>query len=134
MTAKANFEEFNTASTLILMQSGGKGNQEVEKGSDEGWVIGEYTLDISKNLATIFSLALARSALPSWKRMWFLVFQISSMMIAMLRVMVHRSCAGIRVFGGFVINLMMSSLEVIDVVSILSPQHAIAQRALAKWQ
>ena len=56
------------------------------------------------------------------------------MMIAMLKVMVHRSCAGIRVFGGFVINLMMSSLEVIDVVSILSPQHVIAQRALAKWQ
>lgn len=51
------------------MQSEGKGNQEVEKGSDEGWVIGEYTLDISKNLATIFSLALAKSALPSWKRM-----------------------------------------------------------------
>lgn len=116
------------------MQSGGKGNQEVEKGSDEGWVIGKYTLDISKNLATIFSLALARSALPSWKRMWFLVFQISSMMIAMLRVTIHRSCAGIRVFGGFVIKLMMSLLEVIDVVSILSPQHAIAQRALAKWQ
>ena len=69
MTAKANFEEFNTTSTLILMQSEGKRNQEVEKGSDEGWVIGEYTLDISKNLATIFSLALAKSALPSWKRM-----------------------------------------------------------------
>ena len=98
MTARANFEEFNAASTLILMQSGGGGNQEVEKGFDERWVIGEYTLDISENLATTFSLALAKSALPSWKRMWFLVFQISSMMIAMLRVMVHKSYAGIGVF------------------------------------
>ena len=97
-------------------------------------MIREYTLDIFENLATTFSLALAKSALPSRKRKWFLMFQISSMMIAMLRVMVHRPCVGIGAFGGFVINLMMSLLEVIDVVSILSPQHVVAQRALAKWQ
>lgn len=131
--ARANFEEFNTTFTLILMQFGGGGNQEVEKGSDEGWVIGEYTLDISENLAATLSLALARLTLPSWKRMWFLVFQISSMMIAMLRFMVHRSCARIGAFEGFMLNLMMSSLKIIGVVSILSPQHAVAQKALAKW-
>ena len=65
--------------------------------------------------------------------MRFLVFHISSMIMAMLREMVHCSHIGMGELGGAIISFIISSLEFKREASILKPQKADDHRVLAKW-
>ena len=133
-TAKADLELLIAASTLILIQPWGGGDQIRIGGSKDGWILGENTFDASRNLIRTLLMALFTLANPPWKIRWFLDFQISSMIKAMFNVIVQRCSVGMGAWGGFVINLTMSSFEDSDDESILSPHPTVVQRALAKGQ
>ena len=139
--AKADLVLLRVALTLILIQpweggwwggGGGGGVQISEDGSNEGQMLGEYTFEASRNLVRTLLMALDKSTLSPWKRRWFLVFQISSMIKAMFSGIVHCWSVGMGAFGGFVVNLTMSSFKVKDEESILRPQPTVVHSALAK--